>query len=108
MRAPGTHYRHSNEGYQALGYGIERVSGQSYASFIEQHLLAPSHTRDSGFTLPADQRIAQGYQAWQIKAAATIDERRLPADMTFLSADGYLYSTVGDLHRWNQPLPYRG
>jgi CubicO group peptidase (beta-lactamase class C family) len=27
----GTKYEYSNEGYQALGYVIERVSGQSYA-----------------------------------------------------------------------------
>lgn len=59
---------------------------------------------DSGFDLPAGQRIAQGYQAWQIKAADTIYERSLPTDMTFLYANGYLYSTVGDLQRWNQAL----
>lgn len=30
---PGTKYEYSNAGYQLLGYVIERVSGQSYASF---------------------------------------------------------------------------
>jgi CubicO group peptidase (beta-lactamase class C family) len=102
--APGTHYRYSNEGYQVLGYVIQRVSGQSYASFIEQHILAPLHMRDSGFMLPTGQRIAQGYQAWQIKADTTIYDRPLPANMTFLYANGYLYSTVGDVQRWNQSL----
>ena len=102
--APGTHYRYSNEGYQALGYVIERVSGQSYAAFIEQHILGPLHMSDSGFVLQAGQRIAQGYQAWQSKAATTIYDRPLPANMTFLYANGYLYSTVGDLQRWNQSL----
>lgn len=102
--APGTQYRYSNEGYQVLGYVIQRVSGQSYASFIEQHILVPLHMSDSGFMLPAGQRIAQGYQAWQIKAVATIYDRPLPADMTFLYANGYLYSTVSDLQRWDQAL----
>ena len=102
--APGTQYRYSNEGYQALGYVIERVSGQSYASFIQQHILAPLHMSDSGFALQAGQRIAQGYQAWQIKAAATLYRRPLSPDMSFLYANGYLYSTVGDLQRWNQAL----
>jgi D-alanyl-D-alanine carboxypeptidase len=99
----GTKYAYSNEGYQALGYVIERVSGQSYASFIEQHILAPLHMNDSGFDLPTGQSIAQGYKAWQTKAAP-IYERPLPANMTFLYANGYLYSTVGDLERWDQSL----
>lgn len=101
---PGTQYRYSNEGYQTLGYVIERVSGQSYASFIEQHILAPLHMSDSGFTLPEGQGIAQGYQAWQIKAATTVYDRPLSPDITFLYATGYLYSTVSDLQRWNQAL----
>ncbi len=102
--APGTQYRYSNEGYQMLGYVIQRVSGQSYASFIEQHILTPLHMSDSGFMLQAGQTIAQGYRAWQIKAASTIYDRPLPANMTFLYANGYLYSTVGDLQHWNQSL----
>jgi D-alanyl-D-alanine carboxypeptidase len=97
----GTKYAYSNVGYRALGYVIQRVSGQSYASFIEQHMLAPLHMSDSGFDLPAGQRIAQGYKAWQIKAAP-IDV--LHGEMTFLYADGNLYSTVGDMQRWDQSL----
>ncbi len=100
---PGTQFEYSNEGYAALGYVIARVSGQSYASFIEQHILAPLHMSDSGFDLPAGQSIAQGYNAWQIKAAP-LYVSPLPANMTFLYANGYLYSTVGDLQRWDQSL----
>lgn len=100
----GTKYEYSNEGYAALGYVIERVSGQSYASFIEQHILAPLHLHDSGFYLPAGQRIAQGYQAWQTTADPFNGGIPLPTTMSFLYANGYLYSTVGDLERWDQSL----
>ena len=97
----GTKWEYSNEGYQALGYVIERVSGQSYASFIEQHILAPLHMSASGFDLPAGQSIAQGYMYWKINGAPISP---YPANFTFLYANGGLYSTVEDLQRWDQSL----
>ncbi len=101
---PGTQFEYSNEGYQVLGYVIQRVSDQSYASFIQQQILAPLHMNDSGFYLPAGQSIAQGYQAWQTAAAPLNSGIPLPANYSFLYANGYLYSTVGDLQRWDQSL----
>lgn len=101
---PGTRFEYSNEGYQVLGYVIQRVSGQSYASFIQQHILAPLHMNTSGFYLPAGQSIAQGYQAWQTLATPLNSGIPLPANYSFLYANGYMYSTVGDLERWDQSL----
>lgn len=60
---------------------------------------------NSGFYLPAGQSIAQGYQAWQIKEEAPLyGGVPLPANMSFLYAHAWLYSTVGDLQRWDQSL----
>lgn len=37
---PGTHYAYSNFGYCILGRVIEKVSGQSYAEYVKQAVLA--------------------------------------------------------------------
>jgi CubicO group peptidase (beta-lactamase class C family) len=38
--APGTHYDYSNFGYCLLGRILEKISGQSYAEFVQQTILA--------------------------------------------------------------------
>ena len=51
---PGTHYAYSNFGYCILGRVIEKVSGQTYAEFVEQNVLAKcgvSDMRIAGNTL---------------------------------------------------------
>jgi CubicO group peptidase (beta-lactamase class C family) len=39
--APGERYEYSNYNYVLLGYIIERVSGLSYESYMQQHVFAP-------------------------------------------------------------------
>lgn len=39
---PGTRYAYSNYGYMLLGRIIEKVSGQSYETYVKQKLLAPA------------------------------------------------------------------
>jgi CubicO group peptidase (beta-lactamase class C family) len=44
---PGTTYRYSNLGYLLLGRLIESVAGQSYAGFVQDHLIQPLRLGDS-------------------------------------------------------------
>ncbi|HEU5031850.1 MAG TPA: serine hydrolase domain-containing protein [Spirillospora sp.] len=39
--APGTKYAYSNYGFMLLGRVIEKVTGQSYASYVQKAVLAP-------------------------------------------------------------------
>lgn len=50
---PGTRYAYSNVGYLVLGELITRVSGQPYAQYVTEHLIAPLHLGD-GETLAFD------------------------------------------------------
>jgi len=105
---PGTRYKYSNAGYILLGYVVQQVSGVSYASFIQQRILAPLHKNDTGFVPPSPSQpakdLAIGYKAWQVPASPWVYDPPLPAKMTFLYAHGYLYSTAEDLQRWDQAL----
>jgi CubicO group peptidase (beta-lactamase class C family) len=38
---PGTLYQYSNANYTIAGYIIQQVSGQSYTSYVQQHIFAP-------------------------------------------------------------------
>jgi CubicO group peptidase (beta-lactamase class C family) len=43
---PGTHYAYSNFGYCILGRVIEKITGQSYAEFVQQTVLAKCGIKD--------------------------------------------------------------
>jgi len=95
---PGSRFKYSNSGYTLLGYIIERVSGESYAAFLQQNIFTPLKMYNTGYdtTYPALPQHATGYYQGYIKPA--------PYDPTVLYAAGALYSTVEDLNIWDQAL----
>lgn len=46
---PGDRMNYSNSGYVLLGYLIERISGESYASFVHKNIFTPLGMKDSGY-----------------------------------------------------------
>jgi CubicO group peptidase (beta-lactamase class C family) len=98
---PGSKMSYSNSGYIVLGMIIEKVSGESYESFLQKNLFDPIGMKDSGYdsykTVIA--RRASGYVRGPnglVNAAYM--------DMSLPYAAGALYSTTGDLLRWEQAL----
>jgi CubicO group peptidase (beta-lactamase class C family) len=98
---PGAKFFYSNSGYVLLGYLIEKVSGQTYGDFLQQNIFTPLGMTSTGIDSNAailPQR-AQGY-------------RRTPRgiehdgyiSMTIPFSAGALYSTTGDLLKWEQGL----
>lgn len=98
---PGEKWSYSNSGYVLLGYLIEKITGQSYAKFVQDNIFAPLGMRDSGYDSNAAvvPRRASGY---------THDKSGLInagyIDMTIPLSAGALYSTTEDLLRWEQGL----
>jgi CubicO group peptidase (beta-lactamase class C family) len=102
---PGTRLRYTNTGYLLLGMVIEKVSGLSYAAFLQKNIFTPLGMKDSGYDRAAlilDQR-ASGYMVTNgnITNADFID-------MSIPNASGSIYSTVGDMYRWNESLALPG
>jgi ABC-type multidrug transport system ATPase subunit/CubicO group peptidase (beta-lactamase class C family) len=96
---PGTRWAYSNSGYVLLGYVIEKVSGQRYEDFIQQNILKPLGMENSGCDFDSDliTRRANGY--------STDGTGPVPyVHMSFPYSAGTLYSTTGDLLRWEQGL----
>ncbi len=46
---PGTQFSYSNEGFGLLGAVIERASGRTYESFVEEEILRPAGMRSTTF-----------------------------------------------------------
>ena len=98
---PGTKWNYSNSGYVLLGYLIEKISGQSYAEFVQQNIFTPLGMKDSGYDSNSAiiERRAAGYSRGKDGA-----ENAGFVNMTIPLSAGALYSTTEDLLRWEQGL----
>jgi len=98
---PGTKWKYDNSGYILLGYVIEKVSGQTYADYIREHIFEPLGMHDTGYDNTRDilPHRASGYvyQGGKWQNAPYLA-------MTLPYAAGSLYSTVDDLLIWDQAL----
>jgi CubicO group peptidase (beta-lactamase class C family) len=96
--APGTSAGYSNPGYVVLGDIIERVSGMSYATFLHRSIFTPLGMASTGVYRggPAGPGHALGYLASGAVPSAVLT--------AWSTAAGAMYSTIGDLYRWDQAL----
>jgi CubicO group peptidase (beta-lactamase class C family) len=98
---PGSAYAYSNSGYILLGAIIEKISGISYAEFIQQRIFAPLGMRDT-----AHDGFAKG-QAVRAAGHTTTANGYGPcrvASMTRAYAAGAVVSTLDDLVKWNDAI----
>lgn len=95
---PGNMYKYSNLGIDLLGLLIERISGLTYAGYMQKEFFIPLEMSSSSMLLNAEvrQKIATGYFAdyktRQLKKARLYDIGGVPS--------GNLYSTAQDLNKF--------
>ena len=97
----GEKMKYNNSGYFILGHIIEKISGQSYETFLQENIFKPLKLENTGYDTH-DKILklrATGYSEVEGK---TINSGYL--DMTVPYAAGSLFSTVGDLFTWNEAL----
>jgi CubicO group peptidase (beta-lactamase class C family) len=101
--SPGQGYSYSNVGYSLLGMIVEKVSGESYSSFLEKNIFAPAAMTTAGYTNPkADyKKLAHGYfqdgRDW-----GTAKDKPWDGDEPSwnLKANGGLLMSALDLYQW--------
>jgi len=98
---PGEKFQYSNSGYALLGYLIEKISGRTYQDFLQENFFKPLAMANSGYDSHATilHHRASGYSAG---ANGRVNADYI--DMSVPFAAGGLYSTTGDLWRWEQGL----
>jgi CubicO group peptidase (beta-lactamase class C family) len=98
---PGQKWSYNNSGYFLLGYIIEHVSGQSYGEYLHNTFFQPLGMKDTGVheatAILEHEATGYSFEEGRFKKA-------LNWDMSKAGGAGALYSTVGDLYRWNEAL----
>lgn len=99
---PGSKWSYSNSGYMMLGYIIEKVTGKPYEQLVHETILQPLHMDHTGFDFThlksTDKAIGYLVLDNSNKAIAPI------VDSSVSFAAGALYSTVGDLYKWERSI----
>ena len=78
-------------------YLVEHLSGESFATYLQQHVFKPLGLTHTGFYLhlpPALPALATGYQSWQVPASSK------PGSIDASAWGGMVYSTVANLYHW--------
>lgn len=98
--SPGEVFSYSNTGYDVLGALIERLSGQTYAEFMQARVFGPTGMTDT-FALPNSQRLEDP------RVCISYDGELQPQEYTELdnlNGSGSIYSTIPDLFLYDQAL----
>jgi CubicO group peptidase (beta-lactamase class C family) len=97
---PGESYKYNNSGYIILGYIIEKISGLSYADYIQQNIFDELNMKNSLYASHTKliPNRAPGYHKRKDFSNARYISHTLPY------AGGSLMSSVDDLNLWQQAL----
>lgn len=98
---PGEKWSYSNSGYEAAGLIVEKVSGVEYGDFLRDRVFGPAGMKDSGSekNKPLLEKRVAGYTpaSGGLRNADYID-------MSIPVGAGSIYSTTGDLVKWESAL----
>lgn len=102
--APGDRFKYSNPGYEVLAVIIERISGQSYSQFLQQHIFEPLGMITASVRDLPDKNIpgrAIGYSPrYYGKGWVENDDHWA----NWLVGAGGIYASCIDLYGWDQAL----
>ena len=98
---PGTKSKYSNSGYAVLGLIVERLSGESYAEFIQDNIFTPLGMKDTAYD--SNSAVLPMRAAGYVHRTEGFENARY-VHMTVPFSAGALHSTTEDLLRWEQGL----
>jgi len=97
---PGTRWSYSNTGYTILGRVLERVTGKPLGTLLEERIFRPLGMRQTMYEPTAPERRATGYVSWALGEME-------PAELEghgWIGAPGGIWSTAGDIAKWDLAL----
>ena len=98
---PGEQFLYNNSGYYLLGVIIEKISGMSYADFIQKNIF-DKVGMDNSYYGSQQMVIPNRASGYGKDGDSYVNSQ--PISMTLPYAAGSLLSTVGDLYKWNRAL----
>jgi CubicO group peptidase (beta-lactamase class C family) len=99
--APGTKWNYNNSGYFLLGYIIEKITGKTYAQYVEEIFFKPLGMTNSLYG--SDSKIIKNRAGAYNKDSTGFTNAPF-LSMTQPYSAGSIQSTVTDLFKWHQAV----
>ena len=102
---PGTAWKYKNTECYLLAYIVEKLSGESYATYLAHHIFEPLKMTHSGFATMAAivPQMSEGYS----RDGSTLIRREY-FDRSMETGARGIYTTAEDLLLWNKVLDSPG
>lgn len=97
----GTKWNYNNANYYLLGYIIEKLSGKSYARYMNEYIFKPAGMNSTCFC--TIDTILKNKASGYINGRNGIVNDRISGMLTLYSSGG-IQSTAEDMFRWNQAI----
>ncbi|HVQ15075.1 MAG TPA: serine hydrolase domain-containing protein [Vicinamibacterales bacterium] len=98
---PGTEFLYSNTGYTLLAIVVKRASGQSLRDFASTRIFSPLGMRDTSIQDDHTQIVRGRTSAYEPRLGGGF---RISIPITDTSGATNLFTTVGDLLKWQENL----
>jgi CubicO group peptidase (beta-lactamase class C family) len=97
----GTRWAYNNSNFYMLGYLVEKLTGQSYADYVTEHIFKPAgmHSTYMGKETSIIKNRPSGYTNFRLG----IFNSRI-STVELLYSSGGIQSTVDDMLKWNRAL----
>ena len=99
---PGSQFKYTDSGYILLTYIIEKISGLSYAEYLEENILRPLNMMNTGYD--HNELILKNRANGYVKSKNNEMLNAPYIDMSIPMGAGGLYSTTIDLYKWDLGL----
>lgn len=103
---PGSEYNYSNTGYNLLAEVVQRVSGQSFRTWTDQHIFQPLGMNDTRFLDDHTEVIARRASGYYRGSG---NDFHTSTNQLMALGSSSLFSTTTDLAKWvmqlDQPKP---
>jgi CubicO group peptidase (beta-lactamase class C family) len=100
--APGASWAYSNSGYVVLGLVVAKVSGLSYADFLQQRIFAPLGMKDTVVYQKGKNEIRNRAFGHSLENGKLVETDQSATSATL--GDGGVYSNLEDLSKWDDAL----
>ena len=104
---PGSKHEYQNVGYSILGRVIELVSDETYEVFLNRVFFKPLGMTQTGYLLPEwdPSLYPKAYFLGKVEDETNIPKYQKANRISWvLKANGGIYSTVSDMHKWMSAL----
>jgi CubicO group peptidase (beta-lactamase class C family) len=99
---PGEKWSYSNSGYVVLGLVVEKVSGRTFAGFLQERIFRPLKMTGTVAYVRGRNEVPNRAFGYSRDDGRWKDTDQSPTSATF--GDGGVYSSLSDLLKWDEAL----